>query len=94
MKVIAYINAKGVLCICRPVQNMFDPQSLTRAALRNRGVDFANEEEVFAWIMGRDIPASATQVTVLDEAEIPARLKRLAASTPEEMKAVIPDALK
>lgn len=58
--------------ICHVAPEMFDANSNTRAALRAKGIDFLNEEEMLRWVANKDLPRGA-RYSVVDVSEIPAK---------------------
>lgn len=44
---------------------MFDVNSGTRQMLAENGVTFENNDQVIAWVIAKDIPQGATDITVV-----------------------------
>lgn len=54
-KCAVYEDGEGI-AVVHPSPALFDPNSLDRHLLREYGIDFASEEEIYTWIFNKDIP--------------------------------------
>lgn len=61
----------GKLHIVNPSPDMFDANSATRKLLESKGVTFANDDAVLAWIEAKSVPGGATKVRKVAENKIP-----------------------
>jgi hypothetical protein len=55
MKIIKFTH-EGVEKTLHPAPAMFVAHSTTRYLLRERGIDFENDEDILAWIIAKDLP--------------------------------------
>jgi hypothetical protein len=69
-KIIVYKNEDGSCGIVHPVEDMFLSDSKTRMLLRSKGIDFKNDEEVVAWVAGKDVPNNRPY-RITDKSNIP-----------------------
>ncbi len=57
MNIIIFKNKDKSCGIIYPSASLFEKDSKDRVLLRNKGIDFSNDEEIIRWIAKKDVPA-------------------------------------